>query len=186
MKTSIYLTLGLIIMGFVIGVGFGYYLTSEYKISMYEKNDMSLGPADRSFDLRYINRMIAHHRGAVLLAEQLLKNTSRSEMKNLAQNILNDEPKAINELYDWKKNWYGDTKKVRDPIVANLGPSDDKFDLRFINAMIFHHEEGVLMTKETRLKSSRAEVLNNADAVELFLNNSVEALKKLRVGWYNI
>ena len=52
--------------------------------------------------------------------------------------------------------------------------------------MIFHHEEGVLMTKETRLKSSRAEVLNNADALELFLNNSVEALKKLRVGWYNI
>lgn len=186
MKVSIYLTSGLVVVGVILGVAFGYYITPEYKVSMYDKNNMSLGLADRTFDLRYANAMIAHHRGAMLLAEQLAKNTTRPEMKTLAQNILADEPKNIADLYSWKKDWYGDTKTVRDPIVANLGPADDKFDLRFLNAIIAHHEAGIVMTKETRQKSSRAEVLNNADAVEAFLTNGIATLKGLRSTWYNI
>ena len=186
MKISIYLAFGLMVVGAVLGVSFGYYLTPEYKVSMYEKNTMSLGQADRTFDLRYVNAMISHHRGAMLLAEQLGKNTVRPELKTLSQNILNDEPKTIAELYAWKKDWYGDTKTVRDPIVANLGPAGDTFDLRFLNAIIAHHEAGIVMTKETRSKSSRAEVLNNADAVEAFLSNGLQTLKGLRTTWYNI
>jgi uncharacterized protein (DUF305 family) len=186
MKISIYLALGLVVTGTVLGIAFGYYITPEYRLSMYEKNNMSLGQADSTFDLRYINAMIEHHRGAMLLAEQLSKNTSRPEMKTLAQNILADEPKAIAELYAWKKEWYSDTKTVRDPIVANLGPADEKFDLRFLNAIIAHHEAGIVMTKETREKSSRAEILNNADAVEAFLINGITTLKGIRSSWYNI
>jgi uncharacterized protein (DUF305 family) len=170
----------------ILGVVFGYYITPEYKLSMYEKNEMNLGRADRTFDLRYLNAMIAHHRGAMLLAEQLSKNSNRQEMQKLAQDILTNEPILIEELYTWKKDWYGDSRKVRDPIVANLGPADDKFDLRFLNAMIAHHEDGIMMTKETRLKSSRAEVLNNADAVEGFLANSLLILKGFRTSWFNI
>ncbi len=186
MKISIYVTSGLVVMGIVLGIAFGYYITPQYNISMYDKNTMSLGQADRTFDLRYINAMIAHHRGAMLLAEQLEKNTTRPEMKALAQNILADEPKAIAELYAWKKDWYGDKKTVRDPIVANLGPADEKFDQRFLNAIIAHHEAGIVMTEETRQKSSRAEILNNADAVEAFLVNGIVALKDLRSSWYHI
>ncbi len=186
MKISIYLTGGLMIVSAILGIGFGYYLTPEYQVSMYERSSMDLGRADKTFDLRYINAMISHHRGAMLLAEQLLKNTTRPEMKELAQNILKDEPGAIAELYAWKKEWYGDTRSVHDPIVANLGPADEKFDLRFLNAIIAHHEVGVMMTEETRQKSSRVEILNNADAVEAFLINGLEALKGIRSDWYNI
>lgn len=186
MKISIYLASGLVVVGVVLGVGFGYYLTSDYKISMYENSSMSLGQADRTFDLRYINAMIAHHRGAMLLAEQLGKNTARPEMKTLSQNIINDEPKAIAELYAWKKDWYGDTKSVRDPIVANLGSAGDTFDLRFLNAIIAHHEAGIDMTKDTRLKSSRAEILDNANAVEAFLSGGLQTLNGLRTAWYAI
>lgn len=186
MKVSIYLTAGLMVVSALLGIGFGYYLTPQYQTTMYEKNAMSLGRANRTFDLRYINAMIAHHRGAMLLAEQLAQNTTRPEMRTLAENILKDEPGAIAELYEWKKKWYGDTKSVRDPFVANLGPADQNFDLRFLNAMIAHHEDGIVMTKETRLKSSRAEILDNANAVETFLTNGLSVLKGLRTNWYNL
>ncbi len=186
MKISIYLTLGLVVVGAILGVAFGYYITPDYKVSMYEKNTMDLGQADRTFDLRYVNAMISHHRGAMLLAEQLAKNTTRPEMKTLAQNILADEPKAIAELYSWKKDWYGDTKQVKDPIVSNLGTYDEKFDLRFLNALIAHHEAGLLMTKEIKTKSSRTEILNNADAVDTFLTTTLELFKDWRTQWYNI
>jgi uncharacterized protein (DUF305 family) len=185
-KISIYLAFSLVIVAGVVGIAFGYYLTPEYRFTAYEKNIMNLGQADRTFDLRYVNAMIEHHRGAMLLAEQLGKNTEREEMKALSADILKNEPGAIAELYEWKKTWYNDTKTVRDPIVANLGSGDEKFDLRFLNAIIAHHERGIMMTEETRTKSSRTEVLNNADAVENFLSNGLEVLKGLRKTWYNI
>ncbi|MCW1949231.1 MAG: DUF305 domain-containing protein [Candidatus Shapirobacteria bacterium] len=162
-----------------IGIGVGYWLTPEYKLSMYDKS-MNLGQADRWFDLRYINGMIAHHRGAMLLAEQAAQKSQDEKIKTLAETILKDEPKAIEELYNWKKDWYGDNRKVKDPLKVNLGEYDDNFDLRFLNGLIFHHQEGVKMTKETRLKSSRAEILNNANKVEDFLNEGIKMLTEWR------
>lgn len=184
-KISIYLSISFVIISFILGIGLGYSFTPQYSLSMYDKNIMDLGRADKWVDLRYINAMIAHHRGAMLIAKQAEKST-RPEVQNLAGEIQKNEPKAIEELYKQKKDWYGDAKKVKDPIVPNLGTYNDTFDLRFLNALISHHENGLLMTKEVRLKSSRNEVLDNANAVEKFLTDSGAILKEWRKNWYNI
>lgn len=147
---------------------------------------MDLGRADRGLDLRYINAMIAHHRGAMLLAEQAQSVTQKKEIQDLAADILKNEPPAIQELYDWKKSWYSDTKKVRDPIVAKLGDYDKTYELRFLNALIAHHEDGLKMTREVRTKSSRMEILNNADAVDTFFVTTLEIFRGWRKEWYQI
>lgn len=119
-KISASLAVSLIIVSTIIGIVIGYSLTPSYTLSMYDKSGMDLGRADRGLDLRYINAMIAHHRGAILLAEQAKDMSQRQEIKNLTADILKNEPTEIQELYDWKKAWYGDTKTVRDPIVSKL------------------------------------------------------------------
>lgn len=186
MKMSVYLAVSLIIVSALLGAVTGYALTPEYQSAMYVRDTMDLGPADRQFDRRYIDAMAAHHRGAMLLAEQAQRNGQREEIKKLAADILAGEPKLIDELYSWKQSWYNDGRRARDPQVAQLGPADDTFDLRFLNALIAHHEAGIDMTQETRLKSSRSEVLNNADAVEQFLSGGVEMLSGWRSQWYSI
>ena len=185
-KISTILAVSLMIIAGVLGMVIGYYATPEYKASMYDKTSMNLGRADRNLDLRYVNAMIAHHRAAMLLAEQANTQTQRQEIKDLSAMILKNEPPAIAELYAWKKEWYKDTKQVKDPIVANLGNYDDKYDLRFLNALIAHHEAGLLMTKEIKTKSSRTEILNNADAVDTFLTTTLKLFKDWRTQWYNI
>ena len=170
----------------ILGFAIGYATTPEYKLSMYDKTTMDFGRPDRALDLRYVNAMIAHHRGAVLLAEQVANKTQRADIKDLSAKILTDEPKAITELYSWKKAWYGDTRSVRDPVVANLGSYDEKLDLRFLNALIAHHELGLQMTKEIKTKSSRTEVLNNADSVDTFLTTTLVIFKNWRMQWYGI
>lgn len=179
------LAIALMILTGILGVGIGYSLTPEYRLSMYEKNTMDLGRADRTLDLRYVNAMIAHHRGAMLLAEQA-KKSERAEVKNLAEAILKDEPAAIAELYAWKKEWYRDTRAVADPVAPKLGDYDKTFDLRFLNALVAHHEAGVEMTGDVRLKSSRSAVLDNANAVEAFLKSGIVMLSNWRTTWYNL
>ncbi len=147
---------------------------------------MDLGRADRGLDLRYINAMIAHHRGAILLAEQAQPVTQKKEIQDLAADILKNEPPAIQELYDWKKAWYGDTKKVRDPIVPKLGTYDKSYELRFLNALIAHHEAGLMMTDDIKTKSSRLEILNNADTVGTFFETTMKVFKGWRTEWYKI
>lgn len=186
MKRTSTLLISLIIVVFVMGLLGGYFISPSYQQTMYDKNEMGLGVADRFVDLRYINQMAAHHRGAILLAEQIKTKTNRPELKELADAILINEPKLIDELYGWKNDWYKDNRKVSDPLVAKLGPVDNTVDLRFLNALIAHHQAGIAMTKEIRTKSSRAEVLNNADSVENFLNSSLTTLKGWRKEWFNV
>ncbi len=177
------LTVSLMLVSGMVGVGVGYYLTPEYRLTAYEAGGMGLGAPDRFFDLRYLNAMIAHHRGAILMAEQA-RVSERAEIASLAEKILVEEPVLIDELYAWKREWYRDTRRVPDPWVARFGAYDDTFDLRFLNALIAHHDEGIVMTKETRVKTSRAEVQNNADAVEDFLVTTSEVLRGWRDVWY--
>ncbi len=185
-EKSLMLIISLMIVSFVSGITAGFYISPSYQQTMNEKVEMGLGQADRFIDLRYINQMAAHHRGAMLLAEQVSNKTKRKEIKDLANAINIGEPKLINELYTWKKDWYNDSSKVIDPVVANLGVVDDNTDLRFLNALIAHHEAGINMTQEVRTKSSKKEVLDNADAVEDFLSGGVNMLKLWREEWYGI
>lgn len=182
-KISIHFAAALALIAALLGFGFGYVLTPEY--AMYDKSRMDFGRPDRTLDLRYINAMIAHHRGAILLAKQA-EQSEREEIKSLAREIQVNEPKLIADLYAWKRDWYGDRRLVVDPLVAKLGSYDATFDLRFLNALIAHHESGILMTKEIRLKSSRNAVLDNADAVEVFLGGGLVMLRNWRGEWYNL
>lgn len=185
MKMSKFLIISLIIVAFVIGIGLGYLIAPEYAMASSEAKQMAdLGKADKYVDLRYINAMIAHHRGAMILAQQVKEKSKRPQIIKLAEDILAGEPKAIDELYQWKKEWYRDTRKVNDTAVPNLGGYDENFDLRFLNALIAHHEEGVIMAKEIQVKSTRAEILSNADAVIQFLNEGLQTLKEWRTEWY--
>ncbi len=182
-KISVPLAVSFALVAGIIGFGSGYALTAEYHFS--DTRVMDLGRPDRLLDLRYINAMIAHHRGAMLLAEQA-QASERPEVRALAKDIGTNEPKLINELYQWKQEWYGDTRRVTDPVVANLGEYNATFDLRFLNALIAHHEAGIAMTREVRVKSSRAAVLDNADAVEAFLKNGLGGLGEWRQHWYQL
>ena len=185
-KVSLFLTISLMIVTLIVGLGAGYSLTPQYAQTMYEKNSMGLGAADRWVDLRYINAMIAHHRGAVLVAQQAEKSSKRTEIVALAKEIQTNEPVLIKNLYTLKKQLYNDTAPVTDPVIPHLGTADEKFDLRFINVVIAHHLAGIEMTKEIRSKSSRNEVLNDADAVENFLTGSLKMLKGWRSEWYEV
>ncbi|MEI6847390.1 MAG: DUF305 domain-containing protein [Chlorobiaceae bacterium] len=184
-KMSISLAVSLAIVMAVVGIGIGYWLTPQYTLSMYDKNTMNLGQPDKWVDLRYLNGMIAHHREAMILAKRAAIS-QRQEIRKLSGDILNNESAAVAELYRWKKEWYGDQKKVRDPDVVHLGSYNKTLDLRFLNALVAHHENGIRVTREIRLKSSRNEILDNADSVELFLQENLSILRQWRKEWYNV
>jgi uncharacterized protein (DUF305 family) len=69
--------------------------------------NMDLGSKDDSFDLRFIDAMIPHHEGALVMAEQVLERSDRPELKTLAQNIIASQQAEIGQMQQWRQDWYG-------------------------------------------------------------------------------
>jgi len=68
---------------------------------------MDLGAADANFDLRFINAMIPHHEGALMMAMEVQGKTKRTEVKKLARDILSSQKAEITQMQQWRKAWYG-------------------------------------------------------------------------------
>jgi uncharacterized protein (DUF305 family) len=60
---------------------------------------------DAEFDLAFVEMMAAHHQGAIDMANTELKDGSLPEVKQLAQQIIDDQQKEIDQLQKWEKEW---------------------------------------------------------------------------------
>ncbi len=182
------LSFSLITIAFIIGLSTGFAISPEYQTSMEAKNSpmKELGNPDKFLDQRYLNNMIAHHLSAIDLCEQVLKNSKRPELQELAKTIIKLDTEGIKSLYQYKKDWYKDERKVTNFSKVNLGKYDEKFDLRFLNAFINHHDEAIMGAKEIKTKSTRNEILNLSDEVIQILSTNKDQLLKWRQSWYQI
>jgi uncharacterized protein (DUF305 family) len=66
----------------------------------------SLGKADKQYDLRFINEMIPHHEGAIMMAQDAKQHAQHPEIKEMAQNVIDGQQKEIDQMKAWRKAWY--------------------------------------------------------------------------------
>lgn len=57
------------------------------------------------FDKKFAQDMIPHHQMAIMMATMLKNGTQRSEMKELADNIITTQTKEIDQMRQWLKSW---------------------------------------------------------------------------------
>jgi uncharacterized protein (DUF305 family) len=69
--------------------------------------DMDLGKADANFDRRFLDAMIPHHEGAIVMAQDALAKSKRPEVQKLAKAIIADQQIEIDNMKQWRKDWYG-------------------------------------------------------------------------------
>ncbi|BAY39462.1 hypothetical protein NIES2111_38380 [Nostoc sp. NIES-2111] len=166
---------------------------------------MDLGPADANYDLRFIDAMIMHHQGAVNMANVAQQKSKRTEIKKLATDIINAQNQEISQMKQWRTAWYpkaGDQPMAHDATMGHmmamssqqqqammmsqdLGKADAEFDLRFINAMIPHHEGAVVMAQDALQKSQRQEIKTLAQAIIKAQEEEIKEMKQWRTTWYN-
>lgn len=67
-------------------------------------SDLEVLRNSSNFDRSFLQEMIPHHQMAVMMAQMLLQGTSKSEMKELAQNIITAQEKEIEQMRSWLSN----------------------------------------------------------------------------------
>lgn len=175
-----------ILLSLLIGVGVGFSLTPEYAVMIEQKSSptMSLGTPDRYLDQRYLNGMIAHHNSAIYLAQQAKEKSTRPEILSLANTIIKVDTEDIASIEKLRNSIYPKSSSPKEFQKINLGDANDQFDLRFLNALIIHHEDAIEVAREAQSKSTRSAILEKANAVDTSLRAGIKQFEAWRKEWY--
>ena len=132
---------------------------------------------DMPYDLHFIDMMIMHHQEGIEMAQMAQTKAVNPKVKALADRIVADQQKDIEELQGHRNHWYA-SKPTMDPgmmssMMQNMHPGmmsmeDTRrkllaaegaaFDRFFLETMIHHHQMAVDMSKEARTKAQHVEI----------------------------
>ena len=157
------------------------------------------GAADAPYDLQYLDSMIHHHNGAIMMAKMVLGKTERPELKAFAQKVIDDQSKEIDYMKQLREQWYaGKPQAVNMEMPGMVGGMKimtgehmkemdqmppAHFDDHFLNMMIAHHEGAVTMSKEAQKKAEHPEVKQLADKIIQAQGPEIEEMKKWKEMW---
>ena len=91
-------------------------LSGDMEKDMQMMNKMmvkNLGKSDSRYDARFIDMMIPHHEGAVMMAKDALTNAQNQELKDMAAKMIKDQQKEIEQMKKWRQQWYGSSEKAK-------------------------------------------------------------------------
>jgi uncharacterized protein (DUF305 family) len=57
-------------------------------------------------DERFIDAMVPHHQGAIEMAQVALEHAEHDEIKQLAENIVSAQQREIEQMKQWREQWY--------------------------------------------------------------------------------
>ena len=86
-------------------------------------------------DKSFIEMMIPHHQGAVEMAQMAVKKAKSPEVKKLAESIIKDQNREIEQMRTWYKKWYGaEVPKMEMNMQMHHGMGQEMM-------MVMHHQE---------------------------------------------
>ncbi len=167
-------------------------------------HNMDIGPANANYDLRFLDSMIPHHQGALVMSKEVLTKSKHPELIKLAKSIISEQQKEIAQMQQWRKQWY--PKAAATPVMwhsemkhemamtaeykammqmnVSLGNADAGFDKRFLDAMIPHHQGAVMMAKDALQKSQRPELQKYAKSIGISQQQEIDTMTLWRSKWY--
>lgn len=164
---------------------------------MHGQHPMTSSPnaAKAPYDHQFLDTMSAHHQGAMHMAHLVEERSAHDELKQMAKKMIGDQEKDIQQLQDWKKQWYGgkgDAVNMKMPGMESMkGMSMDKlaaskgeqFDAMFLDMMPKHHVGGIKMAKDALKKAKHQEIKEFSHKTIDTQNKEIAQMEKWKKEW---
>lgn len=154
------------------------------------------------YDRAFVTEMIAHHQGAVSMAHLALAKAKHQELKDLAQEIVDDQMREIRQMEAWKKEWgyiaasqdsgamagmdhgNGEMEKMMAEMTNELRElSGDEFDKAFLELMIEHHQSAIAMARPGITGAEREEIKELAFEIVAVQTQEISQMKEWQRNW---
>lgn len=152
------------------------------------------------FDKAFIADMLAHHEGAVSMAEQAQSVTAHDEIRKFAGDITMMQSMEIVAMRGWQKDWGyeitmsgghmshggagmdmgGDMVEMMNKLTGLTGEAYDK---EFLKQMIIHHGQAVAMSQYAENNAQHTEVKQLARGIIASQAAEIEQMKQWQKEW---
>lgn len=164
--------------------------SSEYKMYAELKGE--------DYDRMFIANMIAHHQGAVDMANLALTSAKHQEIKDMANAIIAAQTKEISDMQSWQRAWgypassgsmmedhssmgmMNDMAGMTDKLK---GLSGDAFDKAFLSSMIEHHQSAINMAYPGQTNAQHEEVKTLTKAIVAAQSKEIAQMKQWQMDW---
>lgn len=150
---------------------------------------MGTATANAPYDAQFIDSMIEHHQGAIVMAEDALKNAERPEIKQLAEAIISDQQKEVDQMNGWRQQWFPDLAPtggmgmdMGDMTVG--GDPNQPYDQRFITSMIAHHNGAIEMARDALTNAERPEIKQLAEGIITAQEAEIAQMQQWNREWF--
>lgn len=157
-----------------------------------------------SIDAHFIEQMIPHHEDAITMAKLAQTKAQKSEVKQLADNIIISQGKEIDQMKTWYKNWFGKNVPASNQVMNQHGmmggnsmhmgmmgnesdmtrlEAEADFDKAFIEEMIPHHQMAVMMASMLKGGTQRQEMKKLADDIIAAQSEEIDQMRQWYTDW---
>jgi len=149
--------------------------------TMMDSQMMGSFDDEKPFDLQFIDQMTPHHEGALMSSEHMISNSKRPEMRQLYENIQKSQSEQIEQMQEWRKEWYPDAGQPsgmmgEEQIGSMMGNGmmdgsmqemmgGNALDTMSLKKMIPHHQMAVDMSDEALSKAEHPELRELAQEI---------------------
>lgn len=156
------------------------------------------GLKGEEYDRMFLANMIAHHQGAIDMANMALTTAKHSELKTLAQAIVSAQTSEITNMTDWQKTWgypASSDEQVMDHSAMGMmdnnasmmsslnGKTGDDFDKAFLEQMIMHHQSAINMASTGKTNAQHQEVKDLTAAIVTAQTKEIIQMKQWQKDW---
>lgn len=153
--------------------------------------DYAVLPAEgEPYDAAFIDAMVAHHRGAIVMANQALEQAERPAIRELAAAIIAAQEAEIGQMDAWRSSWYPGLP-LTSAATMDMGPmevpaGDAPFDQRFIQAMVPHHAAAISMARGALQNAEHQELKRIAVDIISAQENEIGQMRVWLKEWYGL
>jgi uncharacterized protein (DUF305 family) len=149
------------------------------------------------YDLQFIDAMVAHHQAAIDMSLPVDTNAMRSELKDFARKVVDDQSREIALMKGWRQQWYPGKPQVPTVMVMpgmkssmeGMGSGQMKalrgaeYDLMYVDMMIPHHEGAVALAREALARATHPEVKELAQRIIDIQQGEIGMMNRWKEGW---
>jgi len=130
--------------------------------------------AGQPFDAQFLDQMIVHHEGAIMSTRAMIADSSRPELRGLAEDILTSQREQITQMRAWRAEWYPELESTFDMGGSMMGGSmmggsmmggDSGTERMYLQMMIVHHQLGVDMAEQAQAEAVHPKLKELAEVI---------------------
>ena len=157
-------------------------------------------------DAHFIEQMIPHHEDAITMSRLALTKAKTTEVKQLAESIIDSQSREITQMKDWYRQWFGKDVPLDSEVMGGHGmtgkstmhmgmmgnetdikslETSDDFDRKFVEGMIPHHQMAVMMAQMLKNGTKKPEMKKLSEDIITAQTKEIELMRDWLKEWNN-